>query len=129
MTRRARQKVKRSGGRSARVRDAVLRSALALISEKSADGVTIADLAKRSGVHETSIYRRWATPNAVILAACLRFAGDAVPTPDTGALRSDLIAMMRRAVALHKGPLATLRRKITKSGEARRRKNEKIRRR
>jgi AcrR family transcriptional regulator len=81
-----------------------LRSVFALISEKGIDGVTITDVAKRSGVHETSIYRRWETPKALILAACMRFIGDAVPTPNTGSLRADLISMMRGAVALHKSP-------------------------
>jgi len=104
MARRARQKLKRPGGRSARVRDAVLRSTFALIAETGVDGVTIADVAERSGVHETSIYRGWKTPKALVLDACMRFAGDAVPTADTGSLRSDLVAMMRGALALHASP-------------------------
>ena len=104
MGKRTRQKTKRPGGRSARVQDAVLRSALTLIAEKGADGVTVADVAERSGVHETSIYRRWATPKALVLDACMRLTADAVPAPDTGSLRSDLVAMMRAAVALHRSP-------------------------
>jgi len=104
MAKRTRQRVKRPGGRSARVQDTVLKSTFTLISEKGADGVTIADVAGRSGVHETSIYRRWETPKALVLDACMRFTGNAVPTPDTGSLRSDLIAVMRGAVALHTGP-------------------------
>src|SRR5215813_8984782 len=104
MAKRARQMLKRPGGRSARIQNAVLRSALALISENGVDNVSIAAVAERSGVHETSIYRRWETPDALILEACMRFTSDAVPTPDTGSLRSDLIAMMRDAVALHESP-------------------------
>ena len=118
MAKRARQKLKRPGGRSARVQDAVLRSAFALMSEKGVESLTIADLAKRSGVHETSIYRRWETPKAVALDACLRSIGDAVPTPDTGSLRSDLIAMMRGALALHASPQGQVILALNRLGDA-----------
>lgn len=104
MAKRKRQKVRRLGGRSARIHDAVLTSTFELIAEKGVDDVTIADVAERSGVHETSIYRRWGTPQALHLETCLRFVGDAIPTPDTGTLRSDLIAMMLSAVAVHTSP-------------------------
>jgi hypothetical protein len=51
-------------------------------------------------VHETSIYRRWGSPSPLILEACLHFTEDAIPIPDTGTLRSDLVALMGRAVAI-----------------------------
>ena len=118
MAKRTRQRVKRPGGRSARVQDAVLKSTFTLISEKGADGVTIADVAGRSGVHETSIYRRWETPKALVLDACMHFIGDAIPTPNTGSLRTDLIAMMRGTVALHTSPQGQVILALNRLGDA-----------
>jgi AcrR family transcriptional regulator len=39
----------------------VLTATLEVFSKSGYDGVTIAKVAGRSGVHETSIYRRWGT--------------------------------------------------------------------
>jgi AcrR family transcriptional regulator len=85
---------RRVGGRSARVRAAVLRSAFELLLEKGFEAFAIGEVAARAGVHETSVYRRWRTRGALALDACLTFAEDVIPIPDTGALRSDLIALL-----------------------------------
>jgi AcrR family transcriptional regulator len=94
----------RPGGRSARVREAVLQSAFALLTEKGLDALTIADIAARAGVHETSIYRRWRTKNALVLEASVEFAKSAVPVPDTGSVRSDLVAFVKSLIALMTSP-------------------------
>jgi AcrR family transcriptional regulator len=93
MAKAARQIRKRVGGRSARVHASVLKSTFDLLGEKGAADFSIADVAERAGVHETSIYRRWPTRAALILDACQDFTDEAIPIPDTGALRSDLIAL------------------------------------
>ena len=49
----------RPGGRSRRVRRAVLDAVVELLEEGGARAVTIAEVAKRSGVNASSIYRRW----------------------------------------------------------------------
>ncbi|MEV3975004.1 helix-turn-helix domain-containing protein [Streptomyces sp. NPDC050698] len=51
----------RPGGRSARVRKAVLAATAAELSERGFAAMTIEDIAARSGVHKTTIYRRWST--------------------------------------------------------------------
>jgi AcrR family transcriptional regulator len=94
----------RPGGRSARVRLAVLRSAFAVLTEKGIDAFTVAEVASRARVHETSIYRRWGTLTALALEACLHFADAALAIPDTGSLRSDLVALMERLIALLSSP-------------------------
>jgi len=91
---------RRVGGRSARVHDSVLKSVFELIAEAGIENFSVAGVAARAGVHETSIYRRWPSRDELILAACRHFMEDAVPVPDTGALRSDLIALMRHARAM-----------------------------
>ncbi|UGY17692.1 TetR/AcrR family transcriptional regulator [Bradyrhizobium septentrionale] len=85
----------RPGGRSARVRASVLQAAFAVLTQKGYDDFTIADVAARASVHETSIYRRWGTRTALAVDACLHFAEAALPIPDTGSLRSDLVGLVR----------------------------------
>ncbi len=81
---------KRTGGRSARVRTAVLTAALEQVTEHGIEGLTIGDVAARAGVAETTIYRRWGTRTALIAEAITDLAAAGNPVPDTGALRSDL---------------------------------------
>jgi AcrR family transcriptional regulator len=56
--------------------------------------VTIADIAARAGVHETSIYRRWVTKEALLLETAQEQTADGVPQPDTGSFRGDLVALI-----------------------------------
>jgi AcrR family transcriptional regulator len=97
MAKAARKIRRRVGGRSARVQASVLKSALDLLGEKGVGDFSIADVAERAGVHETSIYRRWPTHAALILDACRDFTEEVLPIPDTGSLRGDLIALQTSA--------------------------------
>jgi AcrR family transcriptional regulator len=94
----------RLGGRSARIRTAVLEKAFEVLIEKGLDAFTIAQVATRAGVHETSIYRRWGTPTALALDACLGFADEVLAIPDTGSLRSDLFELLSRVSNLLRSP-------------------------
>ena len=97
-------KARRTGGRSARVRAAVLRATLDLLLAGSADDLSIRDVAQRAGVHETSIYRRWGTRANLILDAALSEIQAAVPPPDTGSLRGDLNALVASIAAFVSTP-------------------------
>ncbi|WP_280259455.1 TetR/AcrR family transcriptional regulator [Nocardia abscessus] len=81
---------KRTGGRSARVRDAVLTATLDQVAEHGIEGLTIGDVAARAGVAETTIYRRWGTRTALIAETVTELAAAGNPAPDTGTLRGDL---------------------------------------
>ncbi|WP_431969823.1 TetR/AcrR family transcriptional regulator [Nocardia sp. bgisy134] len=81
---------KRTGGRSARVREAVLAATLDQVAEHGIEGLTIGDVAARAGVAETTIYRRWGTRTALIAEAVTELAAVGNPAPDTGTLRGDL---------------------------------------
>lgn len=83
---------RRTGGRSARVRETVLRATLQVVAEQGADAVSIGEIARQAGVHETSIYRRWRTKEHLILDALLDYSQQQLPVPDTGTLRDDLVA-------------------------------------
>ena len=81
----------RPGGRSERIRKAVLGAAAELVSTDPAS-VTVAALARRSGVSEVTIYRRWGTADSVLLEAAVERAKDRPPIQLTGDVRVDLTA-------------------------------------
>lgn len=90
----------RPGGRSARVREAVLAATAAELSERGFAAMTIEDIAARSGVHKTTIYRRWSTLSQLVADAAVEVSATTVPIPDTGSIESDLREMARSIVAL-----------------------------
>ncbi|MEV0911435.1 TetR-like C-terminal domain-containing protein [Streptomyces hokutonensis] len=96
---------RRPGGRSARVRADVLRSTLEALAENSASGLTVSEIARRSGVHATSIQRRWGTLQNLTLDALLTYSQDQLPVPDTGNLRDDMVALARLIAAYLNTPL------------------------
>jgi AcrR family transcriptional regulator len=96
---------KRLGGRSARVRAAVLGATLAGITEEEGDALSIPRIAARAGVHETSIYRRWGSREALILDAVTSLIGEEIPVPDTGSLRGDLVAFLDRSIGFLSSPI------------------------
>ncbi|MFI7610690.1 TetR/AcrR family transcriptional regulator [Nonomuraea terrae] len=86
---------KRPGGRSARVRDAVRQATLAELAEHGYTGLTVENVAERSGVHKTTVYRRWGGVEGLISDA-LELAGEEPwPIPDTGSIEGDLRGIVR----------------------------------
>jgi len=75
--------------RDARVDAAVLAAARSLLAEKGFAGTTVEAIATRAGVGKATIYRRWPTREALLLAVTTAELPD-IPTPDTGDLRQDL---------------------------------------
>jgi AcrR family transcriptional regulator len=96
---------RRPGGRSARVRADVLRSTLEALAENGPNGLTVSEIARRSGVHATSIQRRWGGPQNLILDALLTYSQEQLPVPDTGSLRADMVALARLIAAYLNTPL------------------------
>lgn len=95
---------RRPGGRSARVQDAVAQAALAQLLEVGYQGLTIRGVAQAAGVAETTVYRRWPTTNHLTAAALLKLAETDNPLPDTGALETDLRALLTQIIALLNRP-------------------------
>jgi AcrR family transcriptional regulator len=85
--------------RGEHVRQTVLAAAFEELAANGFDGATVAGVAKRSGVHETTVYRRWTTRENLFLAALLERSADAIPAPDTGSTRRDLLAIVRGIIA------------------------------
>jgi AcrR family transcriptional regulator len=80
----------RPGGRSARVRAAVLDAADEL-ADAGGEPLTVRRLAAASGVSEPTIYRRWRTAENVLLDATVRRLSRQSPVVATGDLRADLV--------------------------------------
>jgi len=74
----------------------ILATALDLLAERDYERVTLDEVAVRTGKAKTTLYRRWATKEDLVLAA-IRAAGqppEAEDLPDLGSLRSDLLAIV-----------------------------------
>jgi AcrR family transcriptional regulator len=81
---------KRTGGRSARVRQDVLKHALFELIEQGYMSFNISQIATRANVHETTIYRRWPTREALMMDAISEFAHNQLMPVNTGNLATDL---------------------------------------
>jgi AcrR family transcriptional regulator len=86
---------RRLGGRSARVQAAVFAATLELLQEQGYEALSFAAIAQRAGIHKTSLYRRWQSKEQLVLEAVGNQATKYFPQPDTGALRTDLIQLVR----------------------------------
>lgn len=96
---------RRPGGRSAKVRAAVLQATLDEIAANGVAALAVADIAARAKVHPTSIYRRWKTLERLVLDAALSAAATGVPIPDTGSLRGDLTRLLKALDGHLRSPL------------------------
>jgi AcrR family transcriptional regulator len=104
----ARLPARRTGGRSARVRAAVIDAALNALLAHGLDELSIVEVAQRAGVHPTTIYRRWGSKSNLALDAALSGTEAEIPTPDTGSLRGDLLSLIRSIATFLGTPLGEL---------------------
>lgn len=75
--------------------DAILRVTLELLAESGYDHLTIDAVAARARCSKATIYRRWPGKAALVMTAVRRHAGQSgAAVPDTGSLRSDLLAAL-----------------------------------
>lgn len=92
----------RPGGRTAAVRDAVLRAAADLLIEDGLEGIELTAVAQRAGVGKSTVYRRWGSVPGLVADLLVDMADTSSPRPSTGALRTDLLAqakLVRRTLA------------------------------
>jgi AcrR family transcriptional regulator len=85
-------------GRGPKVRAAVLAATIAELAESGYGGLTIDNVARRAGVHKTTIYRRWPDRDRLIGDALTDQVALEVPIPDTGAIETDLREMAHTLV-------------------------------
>ena len=78
---------------------AILDATLEILNDKGYAGLTIDGVAAKTGVGRPTIYRRWPSKPALVIAALTQSPGSS-PTPDTGVLRDDLLAFERDQVRM-----------------------------
>jgi AcrR family transcriptional regulator len=85
----------RTGGRSARVREAVLTAVLHELNVNGYAALSVETVASRAGVNKTTIYRRWPTLDDLLVDALTTWSQDAIPGTDTGSIETDLLTLGR----------------------------------
>lgn len=86
----------KSRRRGAELEQAILEAAWAELHAVGYAGLTIEAVATRAGTSKPVIYRRWSSRAALVIAAWARNVPVRQAAPDTGALRSDLLALFTR---------------------------------
>jgi AcrR family transcriptional regulator len=81
------------------LRAAVLAAALEELAERGYAALTIESVARRAGVHKTSVYRHWADREALVLDALTTNVADGLLIPDTGKFETDLREFARGLVS------------------------------
>ena len=89
--------------RSAEAHQAILDSAISLTREVGFDALAMDAIAARAGVGKATVYRRWKSKESLIAEALARFAR-AIPVPDTGSVREDLLIVMRGNMRMYQDP-------------------------
>jgi AcrR family transcriptional regulator len=77
----------------------ILDATLQILFDKGYAGLTIDGVAARTGVGRPTIYRRWSSKPALVIAAMAESIGLS-PIRDTGVLRDDLLQFQREQVKL-----------------------------
>lgn len=93
----------RTGGRSARVREAILAAAFAELIDGGYAALSVEAVAARAGVNKTTIYRRWPTLDDLLVDALKEWSLEALPAADTGSIDTDLLAIGKEIAAVVNG--------------------------
>ncbi len=85
--------VKALDERVRRSRAAVLGATAQLLFERGFGGASVDEIARRSGVAKTTIYRHWPTRTDLLRDACSKL-GTPLTAPDSGSFEADVTALM-----------------------------------
>src|SRR5262245_63226887 len=77
-------------GRGPRMRAAVLAATLAELADSGYAALTIEAIARRAGVHKTTIYRHWPDRERLVADVLGEHIAMDFPIPDSGSLEGDL---------------------------------------
>jgi AcrR family transcriptional regulator len=94
----------------------VLAAASDLLTEVGLSGVSVDEVARRSGVAKTTIYRHWPSRTALLLETCRQFSSKP-QAPDTGSLKGDLELLASAIVRVLHSPMSTVLPSIVDAGE------------
>ncbi|MGI5447661.1 TetR/AcrR family transcriptional regulator [Streptomyces sp. CA-243310] len=77
----------------------MLEAALIELTTTGYTALTVEGVARRAGVHKTTIYRNWKDSDGLVVDALTSHFATDIPIPDTGAVESDLRVLARSLVA------------------------------
>jgi AcrR family transcriptional regulator len=84
-----------------RSKAAVLRTTSKLLVAKGLSGVSVDEVARRSGVAKTTIYRHWRTRSELVIEACSMLS-TAQQIPDSGSFECDITILLLNLASLLK---------------------------
>lgn len=91
--------------RGAALDAAILRATLDELADVGYAQLTMERVAERARASKASLYRRWPSRMELTLDAVYHVLPDPASPPDTGSLRGDVLALMRRTADLLAGPV------------------------
>jgi AcrR family transcriptional regulator len=109
----------RPPGPGPRVRAAVLAATLGELADSGYADLTVANVARRAGVHKTTVYRRWKDRESLVAEAVTGLAGTRVPFPDSGEISADLRVLARSLVRFLASPAGQAVIAVTRSDAGR----------
>ncbi|MFC4112982.1 TetR/AcrR family transcriptional regulator [Nonomuraea zeae] len=83
---------------------AIYQATLDELAETGYAGLTMERVAERARASKASLYRRWPTRIELVMEAVYHTLPTPESSPDTGNLRDDLLAMLRRTAQALSGP-------------------------
>jgi AcrR family transcriptional regulator len=84
--------------------DAILQAAIELVAEIGYDRLTIDAVAARARAGKATVYRRWPSKAELVAEACTCVVLEGLETPDTGSIRTDMIAIAEN-IWVQSGPV------------------------
>jgi AcrR family transcriptional regulator len=82
-----------------RSKASVLKVTAELLTETGLGGVSVDEVARRSGVAKTTIYRHWPTRSDLLMEACSQL-GTELEVPDTGSVEGDISTLLTNLAGL-----------------------------
>lgn len=92
--------------RDERADRAIKTATLELMGEHGVQDLRMDDVARRAGVGKATIYRRYASKDALVSDAVSGLVSE-IAIPDSGSTEGDLLALMRDAVEVYAGSMAS----------------------
>jgi AcrR family transcriptional regulator len=92
--------------RSPEAERAILDAALELLASEGFDRLTVEGVAASAGVGKATIYRRWPSKLALVLAAVGELSAHPLPELTTGRTRDDLVNLLRHIIEALTGTIA-----------------------
>lgn len=86
--------------RSAAADRAILAATRAALAEQGWGGLALGDVAARAGVAKTTLYRRWAGKNELVVDAIAALFDEQLEVPDLGSLEADIRGAVLRFAEL-----------------------------